>query len=167
MNKCLYCDKELEGKKVYCSEAHRKAYTRRTKVGHQPGQNDPDITTRTLDFKLTRTDSKFEDYKSNYYKFGEIENKRKCQNCNADFKTRLELLKYCSPKCMKLAVQSKAPPSSEWLDSAETKTQAEIESHYTLENFPMSARYYSANGGGTGALSPYKQTDPRYKVYIK
>src|SRR3990167_9564265 len=65
----LFCNKKISDKAKYCSEAHRKAYVRRTKVGQEPGQNDPDIATRTFDFELTRTDRLFEDFKPNYYNF--------------------------------------------------------------------------------------------------
>ena len=54
---------------------------------------------------------------------------------------------------------------SEWIDSKENKTQQEIEEHYTLENFPRKAKYHSAGGGGTGAISHYPKTDPRYEAY--
>lgn len=40
-------------------------------------------------------------------------------------------------------------------NSAETMTQAEIEAHYTLENFPP-IKYYSSGGGGQGSLTPPK-----------
>lgn len=55
--------------------------------------------------------------------------------------------------------------NDDWTNSAQTKTQAEIEAHYTLHNFPRN-KYYSLNGGGSGALSPYPRTDPRAAAYI-
>lgn len=111
MNKCLYCDKEISDKAKYCSEAHRKAYQRRTQAGHQPGQNDPEFNPDTRDLSdlgLTRTDAAFEAYKPNYYKFSDKVFTRKCialtnkkagTVCNKEFKTHLSLLKFCSPEC--------------------------------------------------------------------
>lgn len=74
------------------------AYRRRTKQGEQPEQNDPEHATRTL-FEPTRTDSLFEASKPNYYKFSDTINERECpiQGCGKKFKTRLQLLRYCSP----------------------------------------------------------------------
>jgi hypothetical protein len=99
---CLYCDKELTGKKRYCSEAHSKAYRRRTQAGHEPGQNDPEFNPDTRDLSdlgLTRTDKLFEDYKPNYYNFDEKVFDSKCilPDCGAKFKTHLKLLRFCSP----------------------------------------------------------------------
>lgn len=103
MNRCLYCDKEISDKSKYCSDAHRKAYTRRTQAGHEPGQNDKEFNpdTRDLsDLDLTRTDSLFEASKPNYYKFSEQVFKSKCLECRVEFKTHLKLLRFCSPKHM-------------------------------------------------------------------
>lgn len=78
------------------------AYRRRTKQGEQPEQNDPEHTTRTFDFELTRTDRLFEEHKPNYYSFNKKEFNRECilPGCNKDFKTHLKLLNFCSPKHM-------------------------------------------------------------------
>ena len=94
---CLFCDKKISDRAKYCTEAHRKAYVRRTKVGQEPGQNDPDIATRTFDFELTRTDRLFEDFKPNYYNFSEKVFDKECLICSKKFKTRLQLAKTCSP----------------------------------------------------------------------
>ena len=53
---------------------------------------------------------------------------------------------------------------NDWTNSAQTRTQEEIEAHYTLANFPP-VKYYSQNGGGSGAYSPYPQKDPRAAAY--
>lgn len=98
-----------------------------------------------------------------------------CNNCGKPINRG----KWCSDKCRKaysrafegkevpdyVPKEVKPEPVSGWENSAETKTQEEIESHYTLENFPCNNRYYSANGGGVGALSPYRKTDPRHESY--
>ena len=69
-------------------------------MGEQPEQNDPEHATRTFDLKLTRTDQLFEDHNRNYYNFSDKVYERECflPSCGAKFKTRLRLLKYCSPK---------------------------------------------------------------------
>jgi hypothetical protein len=55
---------------------------------------------------------------------------------------------------------------SEWFNSAETKTQAEIEAHYTEDNFPSKdIRYHSSGGGGAGSKSPYPKIDPLSRAY--
>lgn len=64
-----------------------------------------------------------------------------------------------------VAEQGKANKPEDWADSANTKTQAEIEAHYTLANFPR-VKYYTQNGGGSGSYSPYSKSDPRAKAYI-
>lgn len=56
-------------------------------------------------------------------------------------------------------------PENEWSHSACHKTQEEIETHYTLNNYPFKARYHSSGGGGSGSLSPYNMSDPRHKAY--
>lgn len=114
---CLYCGKELTGKKQYCDDAHRMAYRRRTKAGAEPEQNDPEHTTRTFDFELTRTDRKFEDAKPNYYSFDDEVFPRKCMHpdCEEAFKTRLKLLKFCSPEHMNETL------SGRWIELARAK----------------------------------------------
>ena len=100
MNKCLFCGKEVLSKSRYCSEAHSKAYRRRTKAGHSPDKNDPQVgqkATRTLDFKPTRTDSLFEKSKPDYYKFDKDTFNRSCLVCGKAFRTHLKLLRFCSP----------------------------------------------------------------------
>ena len=102
---CLYCGQLIESdnpKAKYCSEAHSKSYRRQLQSGQEPaqsGQNSDEIATRTFDFVLTRTDSKFEESKPNYYKYGDTVHERKCNMCAKDYKTRLNLLRQCSPKC--------------------------------------------------------------------
>lgn len=62
-------------------------------------------------------------------------------------------------------VEAERIESEDWKNSAETKTQAEIEEHYSLNNFSTRHRYYSANGGGAGSFSPYPSSDPRSAAY--
>ena len=110
MNRCLECKLEISDKASFCSDKHRMAYRRRTKQGEQPEQNDPEHTTRTLDFKPTRTDQAFEDSKPNYYNFDGQSYERTCialvgptkddKVCGKQFTTHLKLLKFCSPQHM-------------------------------------------------------------------
>ena len=69
-------------------------------MGALPEQKEPEHTTRTFDFSLTRTDQLFEDKKPGYYNFGVKVFERGCflPGCDKKFKTHLKLLKYCSPK---------------------------------------------------------------------
>jgi hypothetical protein len=108
MNNCLYCNKEISGKAKYCSEAHSKAYRRKIKAGQLPGQNDPILQPGQARTGLTRTDAKFEANKPNYYNYGAL-HKSKCQECGAEFKTRMELLRFCSPQHMEAALKSLSP----------------------------------------------------------
>ncbi len=105
--KCLYCDKDISDKAKYCSEAHRKAYQRRTQAGQIPNP-DSQKPTRTWDFDLTRTDLAFEKNKPGYYNFTDELHKRKCMTCGKDFKTRLKLLNFCSPQHMEDALNGLA-----------------------------------------------------------
>ena len=64
-------------------------------------------------------------------------------------------------KCSKCKLEG-YNPDNEWSHSACYKTQAEIEAHYTLANFPNKKTRY---GSGAGSLSPYPKTDPKSKAY--
>jgi len=97
-----------------------------------------------------------------------------CVICQKMYHAKRADSKYCSAACRKAASRqvSEEPvakvvpkPVDEWANSAETKTQAEIEEHYSLKNFPR-VKYYSQNGGGSGALSPYPLSDPRSQAYL-
>lgn len=66
---------------------------------------------------LTRTDRKFENHRPGYWIYGKEMKERECWKCGDKFQTRLEMNKFCSPKCKenwlsdafgKLRVQEKA-----------------------------------------------------------
>lgn len=96
---------------------------------------------------------------------------KQCLVCQKTFNAKRATAKFCSTKCRvafnRVEELDKQEPvkENEWLNSAETKTQAEIEAHYTLANFPPRGKYYSSGGGGSGSLAPYPKTDPRYQAY--
>lgn len=107
---------------------------------------------------------------------------KNCVVCDKKYFAKRSSSKFCSAACrVKFSRDAKDDPivetkrsisespvvdkDSEWFNSAETKTQVEIEAHYTLKNFPR-AKYYSLNGGGAGALSPYPRSNPRSLAYI-
>lgn len=101
---------------------------------------------------------------------------KKCIICDKPFNAKRSTAKFCSPTCRKAYSRQidddvtlndtlKNNVTDEWLNCAETKTQAEIEEHFTLANFPCRARYYGSGGGGSGSLSPYRTDDPRHKAY--
>lgn len=106
MKACLNCTNEVSDKAEFCSDRCRMAYRRRTKKGAQPEQNDPEHTTRTLDFTPTRTDRLFEDSKPNYYRFSDEVKNETCVACDKNFRTRLSLLRYCSPACQKASLRT-------------------------------------------------------------
>ena len=54
---------------------------------------------------------------------------------------------------------------SPWFNSS-TKTQVEIETHYTLANYPAPVYQTIGSTAKGGSLSPYPMTDGRYKAYI-
>lgn len=102
---------------------------------------------------------------------------KRCQVCNKVFFAKRITGKFCSAACRVKASRDvsdespiivpieKAPTENEWLNSAETKTLEERLAHYTLKNFPA-RKYYSLNGGGSGAYSPYPQSNPLSEAYI-
>ncbi len=66
---------------------------------------------------LTRTDRKFENHRPGYWIYGKEVKERECWKCGDKFETRLEMNKFCGPKCKeqwlsdafgKLRSQSKA-----------------------------------------------------------
>jgi protein-arginine kinase activator protein McsA len=48
---------------------------------------------------LSVTDQAFDAAKPGYFIFREKSEERKCWNCSDTFETKLELNKFCSPKC--------------------------------------------------------------------
>lgn len=115
---CLYCGKEIDGKKLYCDDAHRMAFKRQSE--QEPEQKDNPNTNKveqilpeqaeteqpeqSLRDSLTKTDKTFydramKDFREPYYHFGEIPvTKKVCDrgDCKQTFKTTLRLLRYCS-----------------------------------------------------------------------
>lgn len=108
-----------------------------------------------------------------------------CLVCNKKFLAKRNTAQFCSASCrVKFSRQVGDDPTlaklfngrltkdepdikdSPWYNSKETKTQEEIEAHYTLENFPCPAKYYSVNGGGSGLNSPFPRSDKRSLAYI-
>lgn len=49
----------------------------------------------------SNTDEMFEAMRPGYYVFGREEREAICFTCYKKFRTRLELLKFCSPRCQK------------------------------------------------------------------
>lgn len=113
---------------------------------------------------------------------------KRCTVCDKVYFAKRSTSKFCSATCRKaysrdirddpeIGVKSEkcsdcflelgvvCNKHNPWFNSAETKTQAEIEEHYSLKNFPR-VKYYSQNGGGSGALSPYPLSDPRSQAYL-
>ncbi len=48
---------------------------------------------------MTRTDRKFEEQRPKYWIYGKEVIERECWKCGEGFKTRLEMNKFCGPKC--------------------------------------------------------------------
>lgn len=55
---------------------------------------------------MTSTDRKFEKRRPNYFVYDIPEAERRCHQCFRKFKTRLGLLKFCSPKCQRAKLES-------------------------------------------------------------
>lgn len=103
---------------------------------------------------------------------------KKCVVCNREFNAKRDTAKFCGPSCrVKYSRQIDETPEiiadtetsitdDDWFNCAETKTQQEIEQHFTLANYPCNARYYGVTGSGYGSLSPYKATDIRHQAYL-
>ncbi len=106
---------------------------------------------------------------------------KKCLVCDKVFFAKRSTAKFCNDTCRKAysrdikddpvikfkrSNHSETDEKNEWLNSAENKTQEEIEAHYTLKNFPSKAKYYSSGGGGSGAISPYPRSNPKSSAYI-
>lgn len=108
---------------------------------------------------------------------------KSCTVCDKKYSAKRSTSKFCSGACrvkfsrdikddpiIKLKrptlSQSETNEKNEWFNSAENKTQEEIEAHYTLKNFPSKAKYYSSGGGGSGAVSPYPRYNRKSLAYI-
>ncbi len=70
---------------------------------------------------MTRTDRAFENDRPNYYIFKQDAVERACWACGVAFKTRMELNKFCSPKC-----------KNSWLTSAFGKLKASKPEHAAI-----------------------------------
>lgn len=91
---------------------------------------------------------------------------KKCITCNSMFYAVRETAKYCSSACrVKQSRQSDIEQPKSDSKRLREMTQAEIEEHYTLKNYPP-VKYYSLNGGGSGSYSPYPLSDKRSLPYI-
>lgn len=100
---------------------------------------------------------------------------KKCVVCDKMYFAKRATSKFCSATCRKAysrsvddepVVQEETKlEDDEWFNCAETKTQEEIEAHFTLENFPP-VTYHTTGGGGRGSRSPYPMSDPRSKAYL-
>lgn len=103
---------------------------------------------------------------------------KKCLVCDKMYIAKRADSKFCSSACRKAysrqvnedpkvvpskTVVPKEVSDNEWFNSAETKTQAEIEEHYTLKNFPCNI-VYTISGRGT-SRSPYPRSDKRSLAY--
>lgn len=93
---------------------------------------------------------------------------KKCIVCDKMFYAQRATAKFCSASCRvkysrqvadepvvatEVAEEKVGSTDNEWFESAKHKTQAEIEEHYTLANFPPLS-YHSSGGGGAGTSSP-------------
>ncbi len=64
-------------------------------------QENPEIVKLAMSpaMELTATDREFEEMAPNYFIYGKEIKDRKCWQCGKVFTTRLELNKFCGPKC--------------------------------------------------------------------
>src|SRR5665213_7889 len=116
---CIQCRKEFTSvskKARFCSEACKQKNKRDKRLGDTilpPSVNDTIPTgKRKADDTITKTDQLFvEDAASrglvDWYKFDEEVFGRDCWQCKSDFRTRLKMNRYCSPKCRNEATKIK------------------------------------------------------------
>lgn len=102
---CLYCGKQVDGKKKYCDDAHRMAYAR--KGEHLPEHEQTEQPNPNIPPGLTKTDRTFyiramRDFGEPYYNFEGTGFKDwkpktdKCDWCQKEFTTNMPLNRYCS-----------------------------------------------------------------------
>ncbi len=109
--KCLNCDTEFEPKTKrakYCSDRCKLQWNRNN-VDTEPKSivsNDTESTISDtqrdteITKELTKADKLFEEHQPGYYRFGKEVFERRCLICDKKFKTKLQLLKTCSPEHM-------------------------------------------------------------------
>lgn len=109
LRECQNCGKEFKGteRAKFCSSKCRVQFNR-----------DKDLVTQTQDSvtervtqKYTKTDKEFQDHYSNikdlgpdWLKFGDVVRNPTCGQCGKTFKTRLQMLRYCSLSCRSQAL---------------------------------------------------------------
>lgn len=96
--RCLNCDTEFTGTKraKFCSDKCRVQYARNNSSVTKPSDTESSVTQN----RVTETDQLFENKNPGYYKFEDEVFSRTCLICDKKFKTRLKLLKTCSPAHM-------------------------------------------------------------------
>lgn len=104
LNNCLYCGKEFEPKRKtakFCSDNCRKYYNSKPTVTQEVVINIPkeDLEEPVKEFKHTKTDQLFDDYRPGFYKFEGEPRNRECFSCDKKYTTRLDRLRFCSPTC--------------------------------------------------------------------
>lgn len=106
---CLNCDTAFEAKRSdtkFCSTRCKQQWNRNNRITSEEIKriNDTDNPQNVIRIndtdKLTKTDQLFETHQPGYYKFSDKIYERECflPSCGEKFKTRLQLLKYCSPQ---------------------------------------------------------------------
>lgn len=112
---CNNCEKEYEAKtdrSKFCSTKCKLSYHRNNSTVSNDTQTPENDTQRDTErklagstAKLTKTDQLFQDdaiarnLGEYWLSFSEIVREVNCNHCKKKFKTRLPLLRYCSPKC--------------------------------------------------------------------
>lgn len=112
---CKHCGKEFVAKTVraeFDSPACRKAFNRNNSVTPVTETTDDvtELVTEKIELPLSKTDALFQkdtidrglgEY---WLAFSPITRSPKCDTCKKQFKTRLGLLRYCSPHCRREAL---------------------------------------------------------------
>ncbi len=121
IRQCLYCDKSFEAKRSdtkFCSAKCKNASFRNNKriIAVATDNSDTDnVTVRDTDNttdKLAKTDQLFQDdavkrdLGKNWLVFSEIVRQPNCRQCGKKFKTKLQMLNYCSPDCRNEALST-------------------------------------------------------------
>lgn len=111
--KCSVCETEFEAKRAdakYCSNSCKLKASRDTRKGSVTPINPKSDT----DNPLSDTDKLFEESYPGYYRFSDKTQDRICGVCSKQFKTRLPLLKYCSPNCRGDAINANNHVGQKW-----------------------------------------------------
>lgn len=124
-NKCLYCGIEISNKAKFCTDAHRKAYSRNSDKPNSDTDKEQVGQKSDIRDTLTKTDKTFYDRNDgidehgimgivgkDYYYFDAPLRDEECLHCGDKFQTNMKMLRFCSLNHYKDALAGR-----KWLSS--------------------------------------------------